>query len=160
MTIQSNWFNYDKQKVIQALRYHFISRREIKILMIVVNVFALLSAGLFFFKKVMPLAFLMSSVLWFILMIAFWYVLPRLVYKRAKTFQDTFKVHLGSFGMELINKQTSREWAWTSFQSWIESPHFYHIYFDTRSFFILPKDAFIGDDVHEARKLFREHIKS
>lgn len=159
MIIQSGWFEYDKQKVIQALRYHFISRREIKILMILVNVFALLSAGLFFFKKVMPLAFLLSSVMWFVLMIAFWYVLPRLVYKRAKTFQDRFRVNVESFGLSLENRQGKRDWEWAYFQTWMESPHFYHLYFDSRSFFILPKDAFEGDDVHAVRKIFRKHIK-
>jgi hypothetical protein len=53
----SNTFEYHKQKVIQALRYHFISRKEIKVMMVLVNVFAILSAGLFFFKKISPLAF-------------------------------------------------------------------------------------------------------
>ena len=38
---------YDKPKVIQALRYHFISRKEIRILLIAVNVFAVISAVLF-----------------------------------------------------------------------------------------------------------------
>src|SRR5262245_47241677 len=69
----SEFFTYNKGKVIQALRYHFITRREIRIMMILVNVFALLSAGLFFFKKISPLAFLVSSLLWFMLMITFWF---------------------------------------------------------------------------------------
>ena len=41
----SQFFDYDKGKVIQALRYHFITRREIKVMMILVNVFAILSAA-------------------------------------------------------------------------------------------------------------------
>ena len=79
----SQFFTYNKQKVIQALRYHFISRREIKVMIILVNVFAILSAGLFYFKKISPFAFLISSVLWFSLMIIFWFLLPYMVYKRA-----------------------------------------------------------------------------
>ena len=68
-------FGYDKKQVLQALRYHFLSRPEIKILLILVNVFAIVSAGLFFFKKISPLAFLISSVLWFVLMIVFWFLM-------------------------------------------------------------------------------------
>jgi len=90
----SSFFTYNKPKVIQALRYHFITRREIKIMIILVNVFAILSAGLFFFKKISPLAFLVSSVLWFTLMLAFWFILPYSIYKRAATFKDGFKVSL------------------------------------------------------------------
>ena len=90
----SSIFSYDKNKVIQALRYHFISRKEIKVLMILVNVFAILSAVLFYMKKISPLAFLVSSVLWFSLMVLFWFLMPYLVYKRAETFKDSFKAIL------------------------------------------------------------------
>ncbi len=82
--------SYNKGKVLQALRYHFISRREIKLMMIVVNVFALLAAVLFGFKLISPLPFLMSSVLWISMMVAFWIWLPLLIYRKSKTFQDSF----------------------------------------------------------------------
>jgi hypothetical protein len=78
----SNYFTYDKGKTLQALRFHFITRKEIKIMLILVNVFSLLSAGLFFFKKVTPQAFLISTVLWLSLMLLFWFIMPRTVYKK------------------------------------------------------------------------------
>jgi hypothetical protein len=154
----SQFFTYDKKKVIQALRYHFITRKEIKIMMILVNVFAILSAGLFFFKKISPFAFLISSVLWFALMILFWFLMPYMVYKKAETFKDRFKAILGDDVFRIENERGGRSWDWKEFSTWIESPHFYHLYFNSRSFFIVPKDAFEGDDVHEARKILREKI--
>ncbi|MEP6712165.1 MAG: YcxB family protein, partial [Ferruginibacter sp.] len=66
--MESTFFTYNKGKVIQALRYHFISRPEIKIMMILVNVFAIFSAALYFFKLIKPMPFLVSSMLWFFLM--------------------------------------------------------------------------------------------
>jgi YcxB-like protein len=154
----SQFFTYDKKKVIQALRYHFITRREIKIMMILVNVFAILSALLFFFKKISPFAFLISSVLWFALMILFWFLMPYLVYRKADTFKDRFRAILANDFFRIENERGGRSWSWTDFSTWIESPHFYHLYFNSRSFFIVPKDAFEGDDVHEARKVFKEKI--
>lgn len=154
----SEFFTYSKPKVIQALRYHFITRKEIKILMILVNVFAILSAGLFFFKKISPFAFLISSVLWFILMIIFWFLLPYLVYRKADTFKDRFRAVLSNDVFRIENERGGRNWAWSEFSTWIESPHFFHLYFNSRSFFIVPKDAFGGDDVHEARKIFKQKI--
>lgn len=53
----SSPFTYEKAKVIQALRFHFISRREIKIMIILINVFAITSAILFYVKKLIPLLF-------------------------------------------------------------------------------------------------------
>jgi hypothetical protein len=154
----SSFFTYDKKKVIQALRYHFITRKEINIMMILVNVFAILSAALFFFKKISPFAFLISSLLWFALMILFWFLMPYMVYKKAETFQDRFKAILGNDEFRIENERGGRSWDWSEFSTWIESPHFYHLYFNSRSFFIVPKDAFEGDDVHEARKILRAKI--
>ena len=155
----STYFTYHKGKVIQALRYHFITRREIKIMIIMVNVFAIFSAFLFFFKKVSPLAFLVSSVLWFTLMIAFWFILPKSIYKKAATFQDGFKVSLEDQHLFLENERGSKSWPWTAFSSLIESPHFFHLYFDTRSFFLIPKSAFEGDALYDARNFLGKKIK-
>lgn len=154
----SQFFTYDKGKVIQALRYHFITRREIRIMMILVNVFALLSAGLFFFKKISPLAFLVSSLMWFMLMITFWFLLPYMVYRKADTFKDRFRAKLSDDEFRIENDRGGRSWNWSEFSTWIESPHFFHLYFNSRSFFIVPKDAFEGDMVHEARNMLRDKI--
>ncbi len=129
-------------------------------MMILVNVFAIASAALFFFKKISPLAFLISSVLWFAMMIAFWFLLPSVIYRKNATFKDRFKATLNSDGFMIENERGSRNWAWAQFSSMIETPYFFHLYFDSRSFFIVPKEAFSGDAVHEARKILKEKIKT
>ncbi len=153
----SETFTYNKAKVIQALRYHFISRREIKFMMVVVNVFAIVSAGLFFFKKISPLAFLISSMLWFFLMIMFWFILPNIIYRQSKTFKDSFRAILGRDKFAIENDRGHKEWDWSEFSVWTESPHFFHLYFNPRSFFIIPKEAF-GDEEQEARKILHAKI--
>lgn len=154
----SKEFSYNKGKVLQALRYHFITRKEIRVMMILVNVFAIVSASLYFMHKISPIAFLVSSVLWFSLMIAFWFVLPNMIYKKAATFKDHFKVSLQDQHLFLENERGSKSWPWNVFSSMIESPHFFHLYFDSRSFFLIPKEAFEGDDLYEARKIFKSKI--
>jgi hypothetical protein len=154
----SAFFTYNKPKVIQALRYHFITRPEIKVMIILINVFAIVSAALFFLKKIHPLAFLLSSVMWFILMITFWFVLPQLIYKKAPTFKDRLRAILTNNEFRIENERGGRSWAWADFSTWIESPYFFHLYFNSRSFFIVPKDAFEDDEVYEARKMFKEKI--
>jgi hypothetical protein len=155
----SEYFTYEKGKVIQALRYHFISRKEIKFMMILVNVFAISSAALFFYKKISPFAFLISSLLWFAMMIAFWFLLPSVIYKKNATFKDRFKATLDSENFTIENERGSRSWPWGQFSAMLETPYFFHLYFDSRSFFIVPKEAFAGDAVHEARKILKQHIK-
>lgn len=128
-------------------------------MMILVNVFAITSAVLFYLKKISPLAFLISSVLWFAMMIAFWFFLPSMIYRKNQTFKDRFKATLDEEGFMIENERGSRQWQWNEFSTTLETPHFFHLYFDSRSFFIVPKDAFEGDAVHEARKILKESIK-
>jgi hypothetical protein len=152
-------FTYNKAKVIQALRFHFLNKPEIKIMMVIINLFAITSAALFFFKKISPLAFLISSFLWFFLMVLFWFVLPHIIYKQNATFKDSFSAVLGREQFAIENDRGHRGWDWSTFSSWTESPHFFHLYFNARSFFIIPKDAFEGDEIHEARKILVAMIK-
>ena len=152
--------SYKKPQVLQALRYHFISKREIKLMMILVNVFALLSAGLFFFKLINALPFLMSSVLWMAMMFAFWIWLPYIIYKRSKTFQDSFTVILEEDHLFLITEKGKKSWAWREFSNYIETPGFFHLYFDAKSFLLLPKDVFQDDNqITTTRHLLQEKIK-
>ncbi len=152
--------NYKKPQVLQALRYHFISRREIKLMMILVNVFALLAAGLFYFKLITPLPFLMSSVLWLSMMAAFWIWLPQLVYRRSRTFKDSFFIHIDENHLTIETEKTNKIWAWREFSSLIETPGFFHLYFDSRSFFLIPKDVFDNsDDIQKVRVMMRDKIR-
>jgi hypothetical protein len=154
----SQFFTYDKGKVIQALRYHFITRKEIKWMMVLVNVFAIVSAALFFMRKVSPLAFLVSSVLWFVLMISFWFLLPQAIFRKSGTFRDKLKVTLSPTDFIIENERGSRSWPWKDFSTRMESPYFFHLYFDSRSFFIIPKDAFSEEELHAAKKILTTKI--
>jgi hypothetical protein len=153
-------FSYDKGQVLQALRYHFLSRREIRLMIILVNVFALASAALFYFKKILPLAFLVGSFLWFSLMISFWFLLPGMVYRRASTFRDHFTMTFDTDAFTVANERGSRSWPWKDVASFLETPNFFHLYFDSRSFFLVPKGSFPNDDeLHQMRELLKEKVK-
>ncbi len=154
------YFGYEKGQVMQALRYHFISRPEIRIMLILVNVFALVSITLYAFKKVTATAFLTGSVLWIVLMISFWFILPALVYRRAETFRHNFSMDFGPDSFSLSHERGQRSWAWNSLSNFIESPNFFHLYFDSRSFFLVPKSGCRNkEEVSELRQLLKEKVK-
>ena len=152
--------SYDKRQVIQALRYHFISRPEIKIMLIVVNVFALTCAFLFYLKKITPVAVLFGSFMWFFLMISFWYIMPGMVYRRAATFKDSFTMRFEEEGFSVGNERGSRNWPWRALSTFLESPNFFHLYFDSRSFFLVPKNSFKdSDEIFQLRQLLKAKVK-
>ncbi|MBI3139856.1 MAG: YcxB family protein [Sphingobacteriales bacterium] len=153
------YFGYDKRQVIQALRYHFISRREIRLMLILVNVFALASITLYALKKITPMAFFVGSFLWIVLMISFWFILPYMVYRKAITFRHEFSMDFRDDGFTLSHERGSRSWSWTALKNYLESPHFFHLYFDSRSFLLVPKNGCKdSDEVFELRKLIREKV--
>ncbi|WP_028786597.1 YcxB family protein [Terrimonas ferruginea] len=153
-------FEYSKPQVIQALRYHFITRPEIRIMLILVNVFAAASILLYALGKVTAVAFLVSSFLWVMLMVSFWFIMPGLVYRRSETFQHAFSMRFEKDDFTLAHERGERSWPWSSLAEFKESPNFFHLYFDTRSFFLVPKSGCKdSDEVQELRHLLRDNIK-
>ena len=153
-------FSYDKNQVLQALRYHFLSKKEIRLMIILVNVFALVSAILFYAREIDAMAFLVGSSLWFCLMISFWFFLPGMVYRRAATFKDHFTMSFEEETFSVGNERGSRAWSWKELSNFIETPHFFHLYFDKNSFFLVPKNAYENSDkVYEMRQLLKAKVK-
>jgi hypothetical protein len=151
--------HYQKNKVIQALRYHFLSRSEIKVMLIAVNIFAIISAALFFFKQISPFAFLVSSFLWFMLMITFWFVLPYMIYSRSATFKDEISITFRADDLLLETGRGYTYWGYDKFKYYMESPLFFHLYINDKSFFLVPKDACTAEsDTADVRKVLDEKI--
>lgn len=156
MTVE---FDYNKQQVIQALRYHFISKKELRIMIILVNVFALLSLALYIMGKITPVAFIINSLLWIMLMISLWFILPGIVYRRAKTFQQHFIMYFNDDDFTLEHEKGQRSWPYTSLQSFKETPNFFHLYFDERSFLLVPKDGFKTiEDMVRLREILKSRL--
>lgn len=154
------YFGYEKGQVMQALRYHFISRPEIRIMLILVNVFAIASIVLYSFHKITPMAFFVGSLLWVVLMISFWFILPGMVYRRAETFKHSFSMDFEDDGFRLSHERGNRSWPWEALSTFLESPHFFHLYFDSRSFFLVPKSGFKDkEEIAELRTLLKAKTK-
>jgi hypothetical protein len=153
-------FEYEKKQVLSALRHHFISRPEIKILLIIVNIFTIICAVLFYLHKIQPLSFLLFSMLWFVLLVTFWTILPLSIYRRSYTFQDRFSMDFNDHAVVLQTERGSHAWAWKDISSFLETPFFFHLYFNSRSFFLVPKDAFNDlESLQETRSLLKRKLR-
>jgi len=151
-------FSYNKQKVIQALRLHFIARKEIKTMIVLVNAFAIISAILFYTKKIRPEPFLLGTIIWLLILVAIWYILPYSIYKKSATFKDNFTVWINENSIRLENQKGHISWQWKMFNRFFESPNFFHFYFNEKSFFLIPKEDISEDLKHELRSLLNEKL--
>lgn len=157
MTVE---FDYNKPQVIQALRYHFISKKELRIMIILVNAFAVLSLVLYAMQKITPVAFIINSLLWMVLMISIWFILPGVVYKRAKTFRHHFKMYFNEADFTLEHDKGRRNWPYAALKNFKETPNFFHLYFDERSFLLVPKNGFKDiEDIGKLREILKGRIK-
>jgi hypothetical protein len=148
--------HYNKQQVLQALRYHFIKQSEIKVLMVIVNFYAIITAVLLFMKKIRPELFLLGSVLWLVLMLFFWYFLPLLFYRKTQFFKQTWTFEFNTTGAMLNSDLGAAEWSWNEVTRYFESPVFFHFYFGPKSFFLVPKDNILVEDQHIIRGYLKD----
>ena len=153
--IMSYPVEYLKKEVLHALRYHFIKQPEIKVLMLVVNIYAIATAALLFMKKIRPELFLLGSVLWIILMLFFWYLLPLMFYKKTQFFKEDWEFSFNESGAALNNNKGTAEWSWNEVTHYFESPVFFHFYFGPKSFFIVPKTNLPYEQQHELRGILK-----
>lgn len=69
-------------------------------------------------------------------------------------------VELDENHLTIESEKSRKIWAWREFESMIETPGFFHLYFDPRSFFLIPKAAFeMAEDIQKARAIMNEKIK-
>jgi c-di-AMP phosphodiesterase-like protein len=154
-------FEYNKAKVLQALRLHFVSRPEVKILVLAVNIFAIVALVLFWIRKIRPQVFLMCSVLWIALMVIFWFVMPNVIYRKAiRTFQDKYQATFDQQGIILENDRGHIRWYWQRFSNYFESAEFFHLYLNPRSFFLFPKEQMNNELISDLRTLLSEKLRN
>ena len=152
-------FSYTKSKVLQALRYHFIAQKEIRVMFIVIIVFDLIAGTLYFSGKIRPEPFLTGAFIWFIFILSFWFFMPLTVYKKSSTFREAFTIAFQPTYVSLETTQGRVEWEWSRFIRYFESPNFFHLYFSQKAFFLVPKDSLDKTKQSDLRGILNTHIK-
>ena len=119
---------YVKSEVLQALRYHFIKQREIKSLMIIINLYAIVTAVLLFMKKIRPEPFLLGSILWILLMAFFWFILPNMFFRKTTLFKENWDFSYDNKRATLNGNLGEASWEWDTVSYYFESAYFFHFY--------------------------------
>lgn len=134
-------FSYEKWSTIQALRFHFLSRPEIRILIVLANVYTIVAAVLLYLKYVRPEPFFLGVIIWLIIMGTYWFALPYYLFSSSRTFKENYVFQGNDDGFVLENERGEAVFGWDQLSHFLESPRFVHLYFNARSFFLVPKPA-------------------
>ncbi len=130
-----------------------------RLMIILVNAFAILSLVFYLLNKISPIAFLTYSGLWILLMVSIWFILPFTVYSRASTFKHRFTMYFNENDFTLEHERGKRSWPYSELSTYKETPHFFHLYYDPRSFLLVPKDAFPDlESLQQLREILKTRI--
>lgn len=155
-------FQYDKTAVINALRTHFLSRRETKMLRIVLIVFFLV-AVVAFFKGVIPYALVVVLFLIIILLtVVFWFILPKSIYTKTRTFSEpSITLEWDEETISIGTHAGARRLPWESFSRVLETPDYFYLYRNNTSFFLIPAYAFQKEDDRDSfSQLLHRHFSN
>lgn len=136
-------FQYNKQKVIEALRFHFMQRPEIKLFRSLLILLVIAAFVGFFTHYINMQALIWIFLACIILMFFIHYLLPFSVYRRAHTFREP-ELTL-DFTEESLTIGTNRGKSripWQQFSHVVETKEFFYIYRSNKSFFLIPVSAF------------------
>lgn len=137
-------FSYNKEEVLNALRYHFMQRGEIKVFrntLFILLVAALVGCA---FKLVTVSTLIGIAAMVLLIGLVFWYLLPMSIYNKAATFKDDIRLNYSEDGI-MISTRTSehqRQISWTNFTQIVEAKNFFFLYRDKKTFFLIPTSAF------------------
>jgi len=155
-------FSYNKEEVLNALRYHFMQRGEIKVFRN--TLFTLLAFALagYAFKIVTIGALIGISGMVLLIAIAFWFLLPVSIYNKAATFKDNIHLKYSEEGITISTRssENQRLLSWSTFTRVVEAKNFFFLYRGKKNFFLVPTSAFKSEDAQkEFSQLANKKIK-
>ncbi|SFD27642.1 YcxB-like protein [Chitinophaga sp. CF118] len=137
-------FSYNKEDVLNALRYHFMQRGEIKVFRNTLFILLAVTLGGYAFRIVTIGALVGIAAMIILISLVFWYLLPVSIYNKAATFKDNIHLRYSEDGI-VISTRTSefqRELSWSTFTQIIETKNFFFLYRGKKNFFLIPTSAF------------------
>lgn len=154
-------FTYNREEVINALRFHFLRRGEIKVFRNTLIILLIAAIAGYLFRVVNFNALLGICVMMIIIGWAFWYLLPVSTYNKAATFKDNIRLRYNEEGLAISTGTTGeRSLSWRNFSQIVETRSFFFLYRDKRSFFLIPTSAFASEDARNAFSILLQSIFS
>ena len=154
-------FSYNKEEVLNALRYHFLQRGEIKVFR--TTLFILLTFTLvgFSYRLVTVGALIGILGMSVVIGLVFWYMLPVSVYNKAATFQDDIRLNYSEDGIVIATRKSDvrKELSWHAFTQVVKAKNFFFLYKGKKDFFLVPTSAFKTElEQREFERLAKKNI--
>jgi hypothetical protein len=154
-------FRYDKKEYAEAMRLHYSIILNIKRDFIIAGL--LLVAGiadlLYFGYSLLWMIVVILSVLFIILLLFVFYIIPVMVFNREAKFKDDYELRFMPAGIVFKTVNIDSQIDWKTYNKVIENEKFFLLYWGKYTFTVIPKRAFINEEaIKELQVLLSEKI--
>ncbi|UYQ93157.1 YcxB family protein [Chitinophaga horti] len=154
-------FSYNRHDVINALRSHFMRRGEIKVFRNTFAILLLATIAGYVFNLVSVSAVMGILVMILLIGSVFWFLLPISIYNKSNTFKESIRLGYNEHQMTIGTEIGDRPLSWSNFSQIVETPTFFFLYRDKKSFFLVPLSAFrTENEIDDFRELLKNKFDS
>jgi|ERR1043166_6560410 hypothetical protein len=154
-------FRYLESDYVRALRAHYASRLRLRLDIVVTVV--LIGIGGYLWQSPtthwLGVGSVVVAVLFGLLLIAAFTIIPTLVFRREPKFRDEYSLTFSSEGIHFRTAHIDSQLQWSIYSRALVDAHSYVLYCGSNQFTVIPKWVFQGSEQQQAFELLlTQHI--
>lgn len=154
-------FRYSESDYVRALRAHYTSRLRLRVDAVVTVVLVGVGAYLWCLPSLrwLGVACVAIAVVFALILIAAFTVLPPLVFRREPKFRDEYSMTFSADGIHFRTAHIDSQLQWSLYSRALVDAHSYVLYYGSRQFTVIPKRVFQGAEQQQAfEQLLTQHV--
>lgn len=154
-------FRYAESDYVRALRAHYASHLRLPLDVLVILV--LIGAGAYFWRSPIlhwpAVAGVALGIVFALLLIAAFTVLPALAFRREPKFRDDYSLAFSPEGIHFRTAHIDSQLQWSMYSRALVDAYSYVLYYGSRQFTVIPKRVFASAEQQQAfEQLITERI--
>lgn len=154
-------FRYLERDYVRALRAHYASRLRLRVDLFVTVVVVLCGAYLWSTPSWhwLGVGFVTIAVVFVLILIAAFTVIPRFVFRRERKFRDDYSLTFSAQGIHFRTAHVDSQVQWSLYSRALVDAHSYVLYYGSSQFTVIPKRVFESAEQQQAfDRLLSEHV--
>jgi hypothetical protein len=141
------------------MRAHYRSRLRLRLDIVVVV--AVAAIGIYLWPSFWGVASVVVSVLFLLMLVAAFAVIPRLAFRREPKFRDDYSLTFSADGIHFRTAHIDSRLKWSMYSRALVDDHSYVLYYGSNQFTVIPKRVFSSVAERQAFEgLLTEHVSA
>jgi hypothetical protein len=154
-------FRYIESDYVRALRAHYASRLRLRL--DIVSIISTLGFGIYLWQSPRAhwfgVACVLGAVLFSLMLVAAFTVVPRLVFRREPKFRDEYSLAFSSEGIYFRTAQIDSQLQWSMYSRVLIDADSYLLYYGSQQFTLIPKRVLQNFEQQQAfEELLAQHV--